>query len=41
MTSLLPENYSIKISAVGFSEWSAVNVAASVTPESKPVEAVL
>jgi hypothetical protein len=41
VTSLTPRNYSIKISAAGFSEWNAENVPASVTPESKSIEAVL
>jgi hypothetical protein len=40
-SSLTLSNYSVKISASGFSDWSNVNVAASATPESNPVLAVL
>jgi hypothetical protein len=41
ISSLTLSNYSVKISAAGFSDWSKVNVAASATPESNPVLAVL
>jgi hypothetical protein len=41
ITSLSQDNYSVKISAIGFADWNAVNVPASVTPEVKPVLAVL
>jgi hypothetical protein len=41
ISSLTLSNYSLKISASGFSNWSKVNVTASATPESNPVLAVL
>jgi hypothetical protein len=41
ISSLTPGNYSVKVSASGMSEWTAVNVPASLTPESKPLRAVL
>ena len=41
ISSLTLSNYSVKISAAGFSDWSNANVAASTTPESNPVLAVL
>jgi len=41
ISSLTLSNYSVKISAAGFSDWSNVNIAASATPESNPVLAVL
>src|SRR5579862_3678746 len=34
ISSLTPANYSVKISAEGFSDWSASNVPASMTAES-------
>jgi hypothetical protein len=41
ISSLALGNYNVKISAYGLSDWTAVNVAASVETESKPVVAVL
>ena len=41
ISSLTLGNYSVKISAAGMSDWTAPNVAASVTPESNPLRAVL
>ena len=41
ISSLPPGNYSLKVSASGMSDWTALNVPASPTPESKPVMAVL
>ena len=41
ISSLTLGNYSVKISAVGLSEWTAPNVPASLTPESNPLLAVL
>jgi hypothetical protein len=41
ISSLAPGNYSVKISASAFSDWTASNVPASATPESKPLLAVL
>jgi hypothetical protein len=41
ISSLAAGHYSLKISASGFSDWTASNVAASVTPEAKPLMAVL
>ena len=41
ISSLTPGNYSVKISASGMSDWTAQNVPASLTPESKPLLAVL
>src|SRR5260370_15775758 len=41
ISSLTLGNYSVKISAAGLSDWTAPNVAASVTPESNPLLAVL
>jgi Carboxypeptidase regulatory-like domain len=39
--SLPPGNYDVKISASGFSDWTASNVPASLTPESQPLAAVI
>ena len=41
ISSLAPGNYSVKVSASGMSDWTALNVPAAPTPESKPVVAVL
>lgn len=41
ISSLTPGNYNVKISAEGFSDWTASNVPASITPESKPLRAVM
>lgn len=41
ISSLKPGNYSVRISAAGFSDWSASNVPASMAPESKPLRAVM
>ena len=41
ISSLALGNYSVKISATGFSDWTASNVPASATPESEPLLAVL
>jgi Carboxypeptidase regulatory-like domain len=41
ISSLAPGDYSVKISASGLSEWTASNVPASESPESKPLQAVL
>jgi Carboxypeptidase regulatory-like domain len=41
ISSLAPGNYSVKIAAEGFADWTASNVAASDSPESKPLDAVL
>ena len=41
ISSLTPGNYSVKVSASGMSDWTALNVPASLTPESMPVLAVL
>ena len=41
ISSLPPGNYDVKISASGFSDWIASNVPASLTPDSKPLAAVL
>jgi hypothetical protein len=41
ISSLPLGNYSVKVSASGMSDWTAPNVPASLTPESKPVLAVL
>jgi hypothetical protein len=41
ISSLMPGNYSVRISAAGMSEWSNVNVPASATPELNPVVAIL
>jgi hypothetical protein len=41
ISSLALGNYSVKISASSFSDWTASNVPASATPESKPLPAVL
>jgi len=41
ISSLALGNYSVKVSASGMSDWTALNVPASLTPESKPVLAVL
>jgi hypothetical protein len=41
ISSLTADNYSVKISAKGFSDWSASNVPASITPESRPLRAVM
>jgi len=41
ISSLTLGTYSVKISAAGMSDWTASNVAASLTPESNPLPAVL
>jgi len=41
ISSLTPGNYSVKVSASGMSDWTAVNVPAELTPEPKPLRAVL
>ena len=41
ISTLTPGNYSVKISAKGFSDWTASDVAASITTESKPLRAVM
>jgi len=41
ISSLEPGNYSVKISASGFSDWTASNVPASTSPESEPLMAIL
>ena len=41
ISSLALENYSVRISASAFSDWTASNVPASATPESEPLLAVL
>lgn len=41
VSSLAPGNYSVKISASGFSDWSATNVPVLVTQQSNPLAAVL
>ena len=41
ISSLTLGNYSVKMSANGMSDWTALNVPALLTPESKPVLAVL
>ena len=41
ISSLTLGNYSVKISASGMSDWTASNAPASLTPESKPLLAVL
>ena len=41
ISSLMPGNYTVKISAGGMSDWTALNVPASLTPESEPLRAVL
>jgi len=41
ISSLVLDNYNVKISASGLADWTALNVPASVTPESKPLLAVL
>lgn len=41
ITSLLPGDYDVKISASGLSDWTSSNVPASLTSESKPLLAVL
>src|SRR5215469_3046296 len=41
MSSLAPGNYNLRVSASGFSDWTAENVPASTTPESMPLHAVL
>jgi hypothetical protein len=41
ISSLTPGNYRVQISAAGFSDWSASNVPASTTPESKPLRVIM
>jgi hypothetical protein len=41
ISSLASGNYTVKISANGFSDWTASNVPASADPESKPILAAL
>ena len=41
ISRLAPGNYSVKISASGLSDWTASNVPASESSESKPLQAVL
>lgn len=41
ISSLRPGNYSVRISAAGFSDWTASKVTASMTSESKPLRAVM
>lgn len=41
ISSLASGNYTVKISANGLADWSASNVPASVSPESKPLLAVM
>jgi hypothetical protein len=41
VSSLAPGNYSIRISANAFSDWTASNVPASEAPESEPLLAIL
>jgi len=41
ISPLAPGNYSIKISASAFSDWTASNVPAAATPESEPLLAIL
>jgi hypothetical protein len=41
ISSLAPGAYSVKISGNGFSDWTAWDVLASTTPDSKPLAAVL
>ena len=41
ISSLAPGNYSVKISASGMAEWTALNVPASLTPDSQLVRAVM
>ena len=41
ISSLAPGSYDVKVSASGFSDWTASSVAPSVTPESNSVSAVL
>src|SRR5215469_863175 len=41
ISSLTLGDYNVKISASGLSDWTAANVPASVTPESKPLLAVM
>jgi len=41
ISSLTLGNYSVKVSASGMSDWTALNVPAELTPESKPLRAVL
>ena len=41
ISSLTLGNYSVKVSASGMSDWTALNVPASLTPESRPLRAVL
>jgi len=41
ISSLTPGNYSVKVSASGMSDWTAMNVPASLTPDSKLLLAVL
>ena len=41
ISSLAPGKYSVKISANGLADWTASNVPASESPESKPLQAVL
>jgi hypothetical protein len=41
ISSLTVGNYSVKISAISFSDWTTANVPAATTPESEPLLAVL
>lgn len=41
LSSLPDGNYTVKVSASGFTEWTASNVPASVPPDSKPLAALL
>src|SRR3954451_2004713 len=41
ISSLMPGNYSVNISATAFSDWTASHVPASTTPDSEPMLAVL